>query len=156
MTTQPDIDPWWAALTVWGVVNSVNILQSVGFLSRVLTGGTAVNHFLGYVMIALAIPSMMALIAFVRAGAGWFHWVGPAIFLAFLTLMVVVDYAWPVEFRSPMRLDILVPYLVLFFGAILLMGLPMFLLNRQLWLVTVVTSVLLLSSMGVAMRRGVG
>jgi len=49
-----------------------------------------------------------------------------------------------------------VPYLVLFFGAILLMGLPMFRLDRRLWLVTVVNTVLLLASMGVAMRRGVG
>ena len=48
------------------------------------------------------------------------------------------------------------PYLVLFFGSILLMGLPMFSMNRQLWLVTVVTTVLLLGSMGVAMLKGVG
>ena len=76
-------------------------------------------------------------------------------FLTFIALMVVVGYARPVEFRSPMRYDILVPYLVLFFGAILLMGLPMFRSNRQLWLVTVATTVLLLGAMGVAMRKGV-
>ena len=76
-------------------------------------------------------------------------------FLAFIALMVVVDYAWPVEFRSPMRYDILVPYLMLFFGGILLMGLPMFLLNRQMWLVTVATTVLLLGAMVTAMSKGV-
>ena len=70
--------------------------------------------------------------------------------------MVVVEYIWRVEFRSPMRYDILVPYLVLFFGSILLMGLPMFHINRRLWLVTVVTTVLLLGSMGFAMYMGVG
>jgi hypothetical protein len=70
--------------------------------------------------------------------------------------MVVVEYVWQVEFRSPVRPGILVPYLVLFFGAILLMGLPMFRMNRRLWLVTVATAVLLLGSMGVAMRKGVG
>jgi hypothetical protein len=155
MQPQTDINPWWAALTVWGVVNAVNILQTAGFLSRVRTGSMAVNHVLGYVMIVLAIPSIVALIAFVRAGAGWPHWIGPAVFLTFIALMVVVDYAWPVEFRSPIRYDILVPYLVLFFGAILLMGLPMFRLNRQLWLLTVATTMMLLGSMGVAMREGV-
>jgi hypothetical protein len=67
-----------------------------------------------------------------------------------------VEDIWPVEFRSPVRYDILVPYLVLFFGAILLMGLPMFRLNRRLWLVTVATTVLLLACMGIAMRMGVG
>ena len=40
--------------------------------------------------------------------------------------MVVVDYVSPVEFRSPPRYGILVPYLMLFFGSILLMGIPMF------------------------------
>ena len=55
-----------------------------------------------------------------------------------------------------MRYDILVPYLVLFFGSILWMGLPMFRMNRRLWLVTVVTTVLLLGSMGFAMYMGVG
>lgn len=155
MQARTGVDPWWTELTVWGVVNAVNILQAVGFLSRVRAGSMAVNHLLGYVMIVLAIPSIVALIAFVRTGAGWLHWVGPAVFLTFIALMVVVDYAWPVEFRSPMRYDILVPYLVLFFGAILLMGLPMFRLNQHLWLLTVATSVLLLGSMGIAMRKGV-
>ena len=45
---QTSVDPWWAALTVWGVVNAVNVLQAAGFLSRVRTGGMAINHLLGY------------------------------------------------------------------------------------------------------------
>ena len=156
MQAQTSIAPRWAALTVWGVVNAVNVLQAAGFLSRVRTGSMAINHLLGYVMIALAVPSALALVAFWRARAGWLQWAGPVVYLAFVALMIVVDYVWPVEFRSPMRYGILVPYLVLFFGAILLMGLPMFRLDRRLWLVTVATTVLLLGSMGVAMRKGVG
>jgi hypothetical protein len=151
----PDAHPWWAALTVWAVVNAVNVLQAAGFLSRVHTGGRAVNHRIGYAILALGIPALAALVAFVRAGAGWRQWLGPAVFLAFLALMVVVDYVRPVEFRSPLRYDIAAPYLVLFFGAILLMGLPMFRLSRPLWLVTVATTVLLIAAMGVAMRKGV-
>jgi hypothetical protein len=111
-------------LTVWFVVNAVNVLQSVGFFSRVRTGSLAINHLLGYVMFALAIPATLALVAFWRAKAGWLYWAGPAIYLAFVALMVAVEYLWPVEFRSPARPGILIPYLLLFFGAILLMGLP--------------------------------
>jgi phosphatidylserine synthase len=150
------VRPWWAALVVWGVVNAVNVLQAVGFLSRVPTGSLAVNHLLGRVMIGLAIPATVALVAFARAGAGVRHWIGPGVYLAFVALMIAVEYVWPVEFRSPMRYDILVPYLVLFFGSILLMGLPMFRMNRPLWLVTVGTTILLLGSMGFAMSKGVG
>jgi len=156
MQAQIGVTSWWTALTVWGVVNTVNILQAAGFLSRVSTGSLTVNHLLGHVVIGLAIPSIVALIAFVRAAAGWRHWIGPSIFLAFVAMMIIVDYVWPVEFRSPMRYDILVPYLILFFGAILLMGLPMFRMNRLLWLITVATTVLLLGSMVFAMFKGVG
>jgi hypothetical protein len=156
MQVEARVDPWWAALTVWGVVNAVNVLQAVGFLSRVRTGSITINHFLGYVMIALGVPAAVALVAFVYARAGWLQWVGPSVYLTFLVLMIVVDYLWPVEFRSPRRYGILVPYLLLFFGAILLMGLPMFGMDRQLWLVTVATTVLLLASMGFALRKGVG
>jgi hypothetical protein len=76
--------------------------------------------------------------------------------VAFIAFMVAVQYVWAVEFRSPVRYGIMVPYLVLFFGSILMMGLPMFRLDRRLWLVTVVTTVFLLVSMVAAMRRGVG
>ena len=63
MQAQTGVNPWWAALTVWGVVNAVNLLQAAGFLSRVSTGSMAVNHILGRVIIALAIPAMAALFA---------------------------------------------------------------------------------------------
>jgi hypothetical protein len=149
-------DPWWAALTVWGVVNAVNVLQAAGFLSRVRTGSMAINHILGYVIAALAVPATLALVAFWRARADWLQWIGPVVYVAFVALMVVVEYVWPVEFRSPARYGILVPYLLLFFGAILLMGLPMFRMDRQLWLVTVATTILLLGAMGIAMQKGVG
>ncbi|MBE0698043.1 MAG: hypothetical protein IH586_14060 [Anaerolineaceae bacterium] len=156
MKDQRHVNPWWAALSVWGVVNAVNLLQAAGFLSRVYTGSRTINHIIGYVIVALAVPSTVALVAFIRARSGWKQWIGPGAFLAFIALMVVVEYVWVVEFRSPVRNDILVPYLVLFFGSILLMGLPMFRMDRRLWLVTVVTTVLLLGAMGVAMYAGMG
>ncbi|MGP8337660.1 MAG: hypothetical protein ACT6FC_05430 [Methanosarcinaceae archaeon] len=156
MQGESGVGPWWAVLMVWGVVNAVNLLQGIGFLSRVRTGKMAVNRLLGLVMTVCAIPAAAALTGFLRARAGWLLCIGPLIYLVFILLDLVVDYVRPVEFRSPMRYEILVPYLVLFFGAILLMGLPMFYLNRSLWLVTVVTTVFLLISMGVAMRKGVG
>jgi len=38
MKNQMYVNPWWATLTVWGVVSAVNMLQAAGFLSRVYTG----------------------------------------------------------------------------------------------------------------------
>ena len=156
MKSQTRVNPWWAALIVWGIVNAINVLQSAGFLSRVVAGNRAINHLLGYGIVALAVPASITIIAFIRKQAGWRHWIGPAAFLAFIVFMVFVEYITQVEFRSPIRTDILVPYLVLFFGSIFLMGVPMFRINRRLWLVTAATTVLLLGAMGYAMRMGVG
>ena len=156
MEIQSRVKPWWAALIVWGVVNLVNLLQAIGFLSRVATGNREINHLLGYGIVALGIPSILTVFAFVRMRAGWRQWIGPLLFILFLGFMILVEYIWQVEFRSPVRNDILIPYLLLFFGSILLMGLPMFRMNRQLWLVTVVTTVLLLGSMIFAMYMGIG
>lgn len=146
----------WGAFTVWGVVNAVNLLQSTGFISRVVTGGMAVNHMLGYVMIALAAPAAAAMVALGRAGAGWRQWVGSAVYLAFVLFMAIVEYILKIEFRSPLRPSVLALYLTLFFGAVLLMGTPMFGMHRGLWLVTVATTLLLIGSMVLAMRRGMG
>ncbi len=156
MQAQSKVDPWWAALTIWGVVNAVNVLQAAGFLSRVRTGSMAINHLLGYVIIALAVPAFLALVAFWRARAGWLHLVGPAVYLAFIVLMIVVEYIWSVEFRSPTREwhSRALPLALLRLD--LPTGLPMYRLDRRLWLVTVATTALLLGSMGIAMRLGVG
>ena len=66
----------WAELIVWVVVNAVNLLQGVGFLSRVSTGKMTVNHLLGMVMIGFGVPAAVALGCFcARAGRlavlGW-------------------------------------------------------------------------------------
>lgn len=150
------ISPWWAAVVVWIVVNAVNILQAAGFLSRLRTGSLAINHALGYVMMGLAVPAAATLVALIKARTDWRQWIGLVVYIVFIILMICVEYIWPVEFRNPARYEILIPYLLLFFGAILLMGLPMFRMDWRLWLVTLATTILLLTSMILAMRKGVG
>lgn len=156
MHAESRVEPWWAAITVWAVVNAVNLLQAAGFVSRLRTGSRAVNHQLGYAIVALSVPAATALVALLRARAEPLQWLGAVVFLAFVVLMVAVEYVGKVEFRDPARPAILAPYLGLFFGAILLMGLPMFRMDRRLWLATVATSALLVAAMGAAMRAGVG
>jgi len=143
--------PWWAVSITWAVVNLVNIAQTAGFASRA-RHGMRVNHRLGVIIAILALPATAALVGYANAGSPW--WVGPATFDGFVVLMLVVDYWRPVEFRQPPRPGILVPYLLLFFGGILLMGLAMYPVNRMFWLVTVVTTTLLLITMALAMRKG--
>jgi hypothetical protein len=139
---------------VWIVVNLVNLLQAAGFASRVID--PEINRILGVAIIALGIPAGMALVGFVRSRSGWRFYAGPVCFMTFVVTELAVDYLWQLEFRSPRRPEILIPYLVLFFGSIVLMGAPMFRIDRRRWAVTATTSLILLGAMGFAMVKGVG
>ena len=145
--------PWAASQTVWLTVNAVCLLQAVGFATRPVS--PQVNHVLGVAIALLAIPATWALVEFIRAGAGRLAPAGPAAFDAFVILMLVVDYVPGVEWRDPARPAIMVPYLALFFGSIVLMGLPMYSIDRRRWLVTAVSAFLLVAAMVYAMSRGV-
>ena len=147
---------WRAMLVVWVVVNLVNVLQAAGFASRTPgAGGMRVNQALDVVSTVLALPAT-ALVVFVRERAGWLQYLGPLAFEAFVALMLVVDYALALEFRDPQRPAILAPYLLLFFGSIVLMGFPMKRCSRARWALTVATSALLLAAMAYALARGAG
>lgn len=141
-----------AATTVWVVVNLVALLQAVGFASR--GSVPEVQTLVGVVIALLAVPATLALVDLVRVRAGLRWYAGPMVFDAFVVMLVVVDYLMGVEFRSPSRPALLVPFLVLFFGSIVLMGAPMFRVDRRRWLVTVASTVLLVAAMLQAMGRG--
>jgi hypothetical protein len=143
-----------AAVIIWLVVNAVNLLQSVGFVTRPFA--PEVNPVLGLVIAALAIPATWALLVFRRRRAGWLFLAGPLAFDAFVLLFVPVEHLAQVQWRDPLVPVIAVPYIILFFGSIVLMGLPMYRLDRRRWLVTVATSVILLGSMAYAMSAGLG
>ena len=141
-------------MVVWGVVNVVCLLQAIGFATRVFA--PAVNPILGVGIVAAAIPATYALVVFWRAHSGWLLVVGPLVFDAFVALHVVVDWILDVEWRDPPMPLVQIPYLVLLFGGIVLMGIPMFRLDRRRWGVTVVSAALLIAAMLYAMSRGVG
>jgi len=146
--------PGGAVLTIWVVVNLVNVLQAVGFVTRVSSWD--VQRTVGIVIASLAVPATLALVSLVRRGSGWRFYSGPLMFDAFVVLLVVVEYVLAIEWRSPGRLELLVPLVSLFFGSIFLMGAPMLRINRKLWAVTAVTATALLSAMLYAMSKGVG
>jgi hypothetical protein len=148
------VAPRDALITVWVVVNLVNLLQAAGFATRVVDPN--INRTLGIGIMVLGVPAALALISFVRANSGWRLYLGPGLFLVFVITELVVDYLLELQFRSPRRAEILIPYLTLFFGSIVSMGAPMLYINRRRWAVTAVTASILLGAMGFAMVRGVG
>jgi hypothetical protein len=143
-----------ALLTVWIVVNLVNLIQPAGFATRVVNWDT--QRIVGLAIIGLSIPAPAAAVLLIRRKAGWRLISGPVVFNVFVALLLVVEYVAAIEWRAPARPEIAVPLLTLFFGSIILMGAPMYRLNRRLWTVTVGTTTLLLAAMAYAMARGAG
>lgn len=139
---------------MWVIVNLVNLLQAAGFATRVFDPN--INRILGVGIMALGVPAGLALVGFLRSNSGWRFYAGPICFMTFVLASFTVDYLLGLEFRSPRRIEILIPYLMLFFGSILLMGAPMLRISRRLWMVTVTTTLILLGAMGFAMAQGVG
>ena len=143
-----------ACMVVWGVVNVVCLLQAIGFATRPFAPGA--NPILGVGIVAAAIPATYAIVVFWRARSGWLLLLGPLVFDAFVALHVVVDWILDVEWRDPPMPLVQIPYLVLFFGSIALMGMPMYRLDRRRWVATVVSAALLIAAMLYAISRGVG
>jgi hypothetical protein len=141
-------------LTIWVVVNLVSVLQAFGFVTRVSSWD--VQRVVGLTIVGLAVPATLALVGFLRRRAGWRFYSGPLMFDAFVVLLVTVEYGLAIEWRSPARLEVLVPLVTTFFGSVFLMGAPMFRINRRLWAVTAATASALVAAMVYAMSMGVG
>lgn len=139
---------------VWCTVNVVCVAQTIGFFSR--TSGPKVQFAMGIVIMAMAVPACIALVRDLDAGRPLWQWIGPAVFIVFAVMELLVDHVTRIEFRNPPRATILVPYLILFFGGILLMGIRMYPVSKPLWGVTAVSATLLIWSMIWAHGKGVG
>jgi hypothetical protein len=147
-------DGRWAISAIWVVVNAVNVLQAIGFATRPFAPW--VNPALGLIISACAIPATLALVRLIRLRSGPLLVAGPLVFVLFVAFHVLVEDVFHISWREPVVVEIQVPYLMLFFGSIFLMGLPMFWIDRRRWVVTVLTTSLLLAAMVFAMAMGVG
>jgi hypothetical protein len=139
---------------VFAVVNVTTTAQTAGFLSR--PTGPRLQRLAGIVIIVMAAPAAAALALDLGAGREAWRWAGLVLFVLFACMSLRVDYMRPVEFRRPPRARILAPYLLLFFGSIVLMGLSLYPVSRPLWAITGVTTAALLAAMVRAQLKGLG
>lgn len=145
--------PSAADVLVFVVVNVTAVAQTIGFFSR--PSGPAVQSAMGVLVMAMAVPAAAALV--LEHGAGTpVRSAGIVMFIAFALMELMVDYVLDVEFRQPRNAAVLVPYLVLFYGSILLMGLSLFRASLVLWGITAITCAGLLAATVWAQLKGYG
>jgi hypothetical protein len=155
MTSRWDValpDLHLSDVLVFTVVTVVCIAQSIGFFSR--PHNPAWNRGLGVLILCMAVPAAAAAVLTARSGGRW--WLAPASFVAFAAFALIVDYIMGVPFRQPPQPAVLVPYLMLFYGSILAMGLYLLPVSRVLWAIAGGTAALLIVATIFAQVRGVG
>jgi hypothetical protein len=96
----------------------------------------------GWIVYAMCIPAAVISIILLRAGKEWSFWLGGFLFVAFALFGYWVDYVAGIQFRNPVRVSVLIPYIVLYLGTIAFYWWPVGFLSRPLWYVYTVLFVI--------------
>ena len=89
----------------------------------------------GWMIYALCIPAVVISIVLIRGGKSWSFWLGGFLFLVYAVFGYWIDYVAQIQFRSPIRPSVMVPYVVLYLATVTFYWWPLGLLSRPMWLV---------------------
>ncbi len=89
----------------------------------------------GWIVYALCFPSLALSIILLTGGKSWSFWLGGFLFVIWAAYGYWVDYIQGINWRNPLRKDIMFPYVTLYLGTIMFYWWPLALLYRPLWFV---------------------
>jgi len=87
----------------------------------------------GWLVYALCIPAAIISVILLRSGKDWSFWLGGFLFLLFAAFGYWVDYHLGLNWRAPLRKDIMFPYVTLYLSTIMFYWWPLGLLSKPLW-----------------------
>lgn len=87
----------------------------------------------GWVMYALAVPATAVSVALLLGGKAWPFWAGGFLAAVWALFGYVVEYVRQINWRSPPRWSILLPYVMLYLATLMFYWWPLGLLARPLW-----------------------
>jgi len=88
----------------------------------------------GWLVYALCVPSAAVSLVILFGGKSWSFWLGGFLFIAFAAYGYWIDYVKRINWRKPLRKDIMFPYVTLYLGTIMFYWWPLGLLSRPLWI----------------------
>ena len=89
----------------------------------------------GWIAYALCIPAAVISVILMRGGKVWSFWLGGFLFVLFAIFGYWVDYVAQIQFRNPLRLSVVLPYIFLYLATVMFYWWPIGILNRSLWFV---------------------
>ena len=96
----------------------------------------------GWLVYALCIPAAIISVILLRGGKSWTFWLGGFLFVIYAAFGYWVDFVAQIQFRKPLRLSIVFPYVFLYLATVMFYWWPLWPLSRLLWSVYTVLYVI--------------
>ncbi len=125
------LDPLDTLFVIWAVF--LQIVLIIHFAIRKPLYDSYTLKF-GWLVYALCVPSAAVSLVILFGGKSWSFWLGGFLFIAFAAYGYWIDYVKGINWRKPLRKDIMFPYVTLYLGTIMFYWWPLGLLSRQLWI----------------------
>lgn len=107
------------------------IVLIVHFALRKRRFQTAIRY--GPLVYALGAPALLVSLILMLNGAAWFFWISGLLYAAWGLFGYIVEYRRKIEWRSPARWGIFVPYILLYLSTIMFYWFPLARIARPLW-----------------------
>jgi hypothetical protein len=116
---------------VWAFFFQVVLIVHFGLRKRLFESYTVK---FGWLVYGLSIPAAVISVVVLLGGKSWSFWLGGFLFLVYAVFGYWIDYAKGIQWRNPLRVSIMVPYVFLYLGTVMLYWWPLGLLSRSLWM----------------------
>jgi hypothetical protein len=87
----------------------------------------------GWLIYALSIPALVISIILLRGGKSWSFWLAGFIFLVYAAYGYWIDFIKQIQWRNPLQLSIMFPYVLLYLSTVMFYWWPLGQLDRSLW-----------------------
>ena len=125
-----DVDDLDILFIVWAFLFQVVLILHFALRKRFFESYTV---RMGWIVYALCIPAVVISLLLLRGGKSWSFWLGGFLFLLYAAFGYWVEYVMEIQWRNPLRLSIMFPYLFLYLSTTMFYWWPLGLLGRPLW-----------------------
>lgn len=96
----------------------------------------------GWIVYALCIPGAIISLMIMKGGKDWTFWLGGFLFVLYAGFGFWIDYVAKIQFRNPLQVTVLIPYILLYLATVMFYWWPLIRLSRPLWSVYAVLFVI--------------
>ena len=88
----------------------------------------------GWLVYGLSLPAVVISIVLLLGGKSWSFWLGGFLFLIYAAFGYWIDYVKGIQWRNPLRVSVMFPYVFLYLATVMFYWWPLGLLSRRLWI----------------------